>query len=316
MVNQIVAFLIFLFLPFLGICQKIDHLVSYRNINELSYLRISYDNDYFDSSDENYTQGYNFEWVSPVLRKNPLTKLLVGNKSKNAIFGLSFEHIGFTPENIKTNEIQFMDRPFCAAMMLKSFVIVKHKSKKTHLVSSLNIGVMGPVAFGKEMQTGIHKAIGGVIPLGWQNQIKNDLVINYNFTYEKELLRHKKLLVINATANLKIGTLFTNASFGFNAKLDLFNNKHDKKKVEFYLFTEPLLYLIAYDASLQGGVLRKDNVYTVSVKNTKRLVKQFNFGLVLKIKKLYLEYSRTFISKEFQQGEKSGWGGLKFGVAF
>ena len=43
--------------------QKIDNSVAFRNIESESYFRYHYDNDYFAATDENYTQGYNFELV-------------------------------------------------------------------------------------------------------------------------------------------------------------------------------------------------------------------------------------------------------------
>ena len=51
--------------------QKIDNFSSYHKINDSSYFRFHYDNDYFTSSDENYTQGYSFEIVLQDFKKNP-----------------------------------------------------------------------------------------------------------------------------------------------------------------------------------------------------------------------------------------------------
>jgi len=43
------------------------------------------------------------------------------------------------------------------------------------------------------MQIGIHEATGNKTPRGWGNQIKNDLVMNYEVGYEKQLLQYKDL---------------------------------------------------------------------------------------------------------------------------
>lgn len=293
--------------------QKIDHLASFRAIDSESYFRFNYDNDYFDSSDEFYTQGYNFEWVSPILKKNPLNKVLYGSSDESTKFGLSFEHIGFTPSDIVSKEIQFDDRPFSAALMLKSFSLVENKIKKTRIASQLNLGMMGPIAFGKEMQTGIHKAINGAIPGGWKNQIANDVVINYKLDFEKELLRLKNFLLVNANASLNIGTLFTNASIGFNSSLGLLQNIEKPQGMTFFIYGQPIVYMIGYDATLQGGLFNKNSPYTLSAQDIERIVLQFNWGVVMKLKKLYLEYSRTLITKEFSTGEFSGWGGIRIG---
>src|SRR5680860_385003 len=89
-----------LFLPSIMVAQKIDHLVSFRDLNSASYFRINYDNDFFSATDKDYTQGYNFELVAPVLKKNPLNVLLLAPKESVSKYGLSIEHIGFTPEQL------------------------------------------------------------------------------------------------------------------------------------------------------------------------------------------------------------------------
>jgi lipid A 3-O-deacylase len=38
-------------------CQKIDNMASFRNIKSNSYFRVNLDNDYFTSSDKDYTGG-------------------------------------------------------------------------------------------------------------------------------------------------------------------------------------------------------------------------------------------------------------------
>ena len=77
------------------------------------------------------------------------------------------------------------DRLFTAAFMLKSFAISTDPQRKSSFTSLLTLGLIGPGACGEEMQAGIHKATGKKEPLGWGNQIKNDVVLNYRVSYEK-----------------------------------------------------------------------------------------------------------------------------------
>ena len=57
--------------------QKIDNMASFRQITSDSYFRFNYENDYFNATDRDYTQGYSFELVTPWLAKNPANHLLV-----------------------------------------------------------------------------------------------------------------------------------------------------------------------------------------------------------------------------------------------
>jgi len=191
-----------LLFPAFLLAQKIDNMASFLDIKGNRYFRFNYDNDYFTSRDQDYTQGYNFELVSPNLRKNPINKILLHPKNTENKYGISIEHIGFTPFNIKSPNIQFGDRPFAATIMLKSFAIATDTIQKSRWVASFNIGLIGPGAFGKEMQVAIHEATGNTIPEGWQNQIKNDIVLNYEVSHEKQLVSYRNLFSLQSYSSL------------------------------------------------------------------------------------------------------------------
>jgi len=305
---------------FLLSAQKINHLASFRNIEGERYFRFNYDNDFFTATDENYTQGYNFELVAPALRKNPLNFILIKANQQNTRYGVALEHIGFTPNEYDLPEIQFGDRPFAAAIMLRSFAISKNTVKQIRFHSALSLGLIGPGAFGKEMQTEIHEITGNKTPLGWRNQIQNDVVLNYNFGIEKQLLNLNDIIGFQIQSNLEIGTLFTNISVGSNIIIgkfqNLFTSKAQHSTFQIYVYAKPSVSLIGYDATLQGGLINRDNAYTISAGDVERLTFQYDFGLVLQTKTLYFEYTRSRISPEFQSGPSAKWGGFRVGFTF
>ena len=309
--------ILIIFIPTLMLGQKIDNMASFEDIKSTSYFRFHYDNDYFTSTDKEYTQGYNFEITSPRLSKNPVNHILLSPKNSEFKYGLSLEHIGFTANNIASDQIQYDDRPFAAAIMLKSFSIATDTIKKTRIVSSLNIGIIGPGAFGGDMQTAIHEATGNTIPKGWYNQIKNDVVINYELTYEKQLLRFHDFFSIQTNATARLGTLFTNISLGLNATLGIINSPFtsvkNKKKFQLYLYTQPIVNVIGYDATLQGGVFNHKSIYTINNNEIERFTLQNNYGIVLQYRWLYLQYSRTILTREFSYGNSFKWGGIRLG---
>ncbi len=306
--------------PIYLIAQKIDNTASFRDLKTERYFRFNYDNDYFASRDQDYTQGYNFELVSPAMRLNPINRLLLQPKHSETQYGISIEHIGFTPFNIGSAQIQYGDRPFAAAIMLKSFAIATDTVHQSRLVSSLNLGLIGPGAFGKEMQVGIHKATGNTIPQGWQHQIRNDLVLNYEVSYEKQVFRYRNLLSLQTNTTLRLGTLFTNASIGFNTTFGIINapftSLKTKKKFALYGYTQPLLNIIGYVATLQGGLLNTKSPYTIADREIERLTGQVNYGMVLQTRTLFLECSRVMITREFESGSSSKSGGIKVGFQF
>lgn len=315
MMKQIILLILF---PTLAYAQKIDQTVSFRDIQKDSYFRINYENDLFVGTDDNYTQGINLEFVLPALSKNPLNNLLIIPKDWTIKYGMALEHIVYTPKHFELPEIQIGDRPFAAALMLKSFVVATDSIHKSRLTSSFNLGLLGPSAFGKEMQVDIHKVTGNAQPLGWDNQIKNDVVINYRLSYEQQLLQFRNIFRLQGVSSIQLGTLFTNASIGFNTTLGIVNSLYTSSKKGFalYLYAQPSMSVIGYDATIQGGLFNRNSPYTISNANIERFTAKLEYGLVLQTRSLYFEYSRTLISREIKTIGSAGWGGLKMGFAF
>ncbi|MGB3143729.1 MAG: lipid A deacylase LpxR family protein [Maribacter sp.] len=312
--------LLLLFIPVVLCSQKIDNLVSFRDMGTDSYFRFNYDNDFFAASDKNYTQGYSFEFAHPILKKNPANFIFHKPETNSNTFGLALEHIGFTPSDFVSPEIQFGDRPFAAAIYLKSFINSTNSIKKIRLSQSLSLGLIGPGAFAKEMQTSIHELTGNKIPGGWDNQIQNDIVLNYKIQLEKQLLRYRNILSLQSIASVQVGTLFTNVSMGLNNTLGIldtpFSNSDKNSAFKFYAYAQPRIAFVGYDATLQGGIFTTDNPYIISSGNMERFTAQLDYGLILKCNRLYMEYNRTSITREYSSGRAANWGGFKIGFLF
>lgn len=312
------TYLLGLFLISLQIfAQRIDNTASFRDVKSDNYFRFNYDNDYFTATDYYYTQGYSFELTSTWLRKNPVNYLFKKIKNSDQKYGLSIEHMGYTPTSISSDAILYGDRSFAAAIMLKSFLVSTDTLHKTRLASALSIGIIGPGAFGKEMQTSIHRAIGDEIPMGWQYQIKNDLLFNYEISHEKELFRYHNLLSLTSNAKLHLGTVNTKASAGLTGTFGKINNAFsaikNKNRFQIYGYLQGLASAVGYDASLQGGLINKKSPYTIKDSDIERFTFQTNFGFVMQYKAMYLEYSRAELTREFSTGKSHKWGGIKIG---
>jgi len=77
-----------------------------------------------------------------------------------------------------------------------------------------------------------------------------------------------------------------------------------------------MVNVIGYDATLQGGMFNKKSPYTISNKELERLTAQVNFGIIMQTRTMYFEYSRSLITREFEVGKSSKWGGIKVGFRF
>jgi lipid A 3-O-deacylase len=299
--------------------QAIDNTVSFRNIQSDQYFRIFYENDFFSGTDRDYTQGIYIEKVKSCISKFPLTKLLWHPKAPDYKFGLAVEHDAYTPNIIAAPEIQYGDRPYAGVLFLKTFITATNPDKKYRVSTLLSTGILGPGAGGEQMQSAIHHWINYTQPEGWHNQINNDLVLNYQVNFEKELLREANWLSLSTYSSARIGTLSDKITTGITIMLGNFLSPFGNsmaRKFQWYLYEQPLINFIGYDATLQGGAFNHSSPYTIPESQICRLVFQHRFGIVLIFKKLYLEYYQTGNTIEFISSVYHETGGLQIGFGF
>jgi hypothetical protein len=300
--------------------QLIDNSSTFRHINRSSYFRFHYDNDYFTKSDEYYTQGIAFEFVYPAIKKFPLSKLLWKPFKAEPQYGISFNLFGYTPTSILSDSILYADRPFNANISLKTFLIQEDEIKHQQIASALNVGIMGPLALGYEIQYNIHHWLKNPLPHGWEYQTKNDIIINYQLNYEKQIVAAGNNFLLNAAAEARLGTLNTKLSGGFNFIAGRFNKRFmavtdKKRKAEYYFYTQGRINIIGYDASMQGGLFNRKSPYVISAGNVNRTTYQAGAGIIVNFRKLYFSYTQSYLTKEFRTGKYHRWGGVSVGFA-
>lgn len=302
--------------PAIAYTQAIDNTLSFKNINTDSYFRINYENDFFSATDIYYTQGIHMELVSPGMKKFILGKLLIHPAYGTIKYGIGAEHDAYTPTTIRSDDIQYGDRPFTACLFLKTFLIAIDEQNKQRFSTSMSTGLIGTGAGGKEMQTTIHGWLNGVHPHGWQYQLNNDVIGNYQVDYEKQILSYSKVFSIDADGMGRIGTLSDKAALGITIMSGYFdspfsNTSADKHNFRMYAYEHPEIDVVGYDATLQGGVFNRTNLYVIDAGNISRIVLQNRFGFVIQYRRVYLEYFQSFLSHEFNTGNYHVWGGIQ-----
>ncbi len=292
-------------------------------IDSDAYVRLHYENDFFSATDYYYSQGINLEVVHPLFKKFFLTKALVAAKG-NRQAGIAFEHNGYTPTSTDYAEILYGDRPYAATLTARFISYSSNDSLRKRITSSLTLGVIGPAAGGQAMQSTIHQWINDSQPLGWPNQIQNDVVINYEASLEKNLLSKSGAATLNAFGKIRAGTLNTKLSSGLVLMVGRLNPRISAcftsgvhtplHKLNFHFYWQPMVNIVGYDATLQGGVFNKSSPYTISPSDVTRFTFQSNVGVVMSLGSLYLEYFQTYLTREFETGGTHQWGGIRVGV--
>ncbi len=289
-------------------------------------ISIITDNDNYDLelTDRYYSNGFiiQYNWVA----KN--SKQSVAKK----IHRTELAHKVYNP--YKNNEslaevTANLDRPYAGWFSASIGATIAYK-KQHVLLYSLTTGIMGPNAFGKEVQQNWHKFIGLYKVYGWDEyQLKNEWGLNASAEYYHSLLKAEsnKNFSAHLVSKATLGNTFTNISAGALFKMGWLNAEHESgywsgnlganektfRKNEFIFFLEPTVQYQAYNATLQGGLFRNDKgSFTTGIEP---IVFQTKTGIMITGNKVGFRWYYTFRGKEgslMKKGEHWGTIGLSF----
>lgn len=291
--------------------------IEYNN-DKTSFLRVIFDNDIFDNTDYYYTNGIRIELVLDFIANAPTSKILPGLKKANYNYqGFSVVQNIYTPINPDTKLVSTNDRPFSAFLTIGHFRESVNIEKGLKMKSEFSLGVLGPASLGGRVQSSIHE----IEPIGWQNQIKNDIVVDYSLQVDKTILS-KKNFEISTLGKARIGTVYNKLTGGLSLRLGrflpvLYNQVVGKsQKFKFWLFTKANLNLVFYDATLQGGLFNNQNIYTINAAQINRLVLKVSVGMAFYYKRFGLEFENFYVSPEFKGAYDFRYGRINLVIGF
>lgn len=287
----------------------------------LTLLRVVFENDIFDNTDYYYTNGMRIELITDFIANAPTSKILPTlNNSDYDYQGFSMVQNIYTPVNPDTKQINSYDRPFSAYLTIGHFRNSYNIEKGLSMKSEFSVGVLGPASLGGKVQSSIHE----ITPVGWENQIENDIVIDYSFQIEKAILR-KKYFEASANAGARAGTVYNNLSGGLSARTGFFlpvlDNqlpgllKFGSEKLKFWFFAKAKLQFVVYDATLQGGIFNNSSFYVLDAHDLNRFVISASAGLAIYHKNVGLELENFYLSPEFKGAYDFRYGRINFVIS-
>jgi lipid A 3-O-deacylase len=289
--------------------------------NSNSYLSITFDNDIFDNTDYYYTSGLKIELFNPALSFLPLSKALLPDwHATETYYGINLVQNLYTPVNPDTADIQYGDRPFASYLYLGHSKITNDPVRKIRLTSEFDLGVLGPAGLGGVVQSTIHD----IRPTGWVNQIKNDIVANYSATFEKGILTGD-VAELTGKISAQAGTLYDNLTIGLKMRVGNFDSyfrsiylmnasqerKSIHKKIRYQFVLSVDNRFVGYDATLQGGIFNRNNVYYLRSTEICNYVFSAMAGFGIGIGRFSLEAEQIYLTPEFKAGKSHLWGRLK-----
>jgi len=298
--------------------------ISYVSTN--NYFGINFDNDIFSNTDYYYTNGICFKLSVPVFAASPFAwPMLPYRKESMNYHGITAVQNMYTPTNPDTISVFDYERPFCAYLYLGHFKNTLSKKKRYRQYSEIILGIMGPTSLGGFVQSQIHN----IEPIGWENQIQNDLVLNYSALVEKGIF-NPGFVDLNLFAEGQIGTLYDNLGGGVRMRVGKLNpyfsmpelahprsiEHKDALNLQYGIIGSAKLKFVAYDATLQGGFFNPNNNYTIPASDIERIVFQAGMGIYFAFKQLGITYKHFYISPEHKNARHHQWGHINLTYCF
>lgn len=227
------------------------------------------DNDSYllQGSDRYYTDGF-FMYFRHALAVSDNSNL------QNKVLGFEFGQKIFNPQSGSIANLQgvddpkLIDRPFAAYLYIGSTLNFLY-SNESNLKLSAQLGIVGPGAFGQQVQDYVHDNFGFYHPSGWEYQIANNAVLNLSAEYNR-LIARTTGVDVSFASYVNIGNGFSGAGFGPLLRLGNFNQLFNsvstqssaikKSKTaalhehEIFFYYKPQINYVAYDATIQGGL--------------------------------------------------------------
>lgn len=307
-----------------------------------SEFQLFIENDMLARSDRYYTNGIKFGGGMELdLLQLPAAEVLrqVAPEAKGQIhLGLFLGQNMYTPRSITVSQAQALDRPWAAWLYLGG-VAQRVRDNRLDTVE-IDLGLVGPSALGKEVQSGWHRLIGSPQPKGWQHQIPNEPAFMVSWL-AKSKHRLGTIAGVEVEAiphgGASLGTVMTLARAGGILRLGrhmtgfgpdtiepggamLQNMRRDLEPgraqgLEWYGFVGLDHRLVAHNIFLDGtvfrdspGVQRRPHVYDLSV------------GLSVRIDAFRLSLTRVRRSEEFftaaSNGGRQTFDSVNLGIEF
>ena len=284
------------------------------------------DNDSYlaQGSDRYYTDGI-FIYYRHALKVNSNSSL------QNKVLGFETGQKIFNPQSgsianyAGVDQPQLIDRPFAAYLYVGSTLNFLYKNE-SNLKIGAQIGVVGPDAFGKQVQDYVHDNFGFYHPSGWEYQVDNNFELNLSAEYNK-LLARGSWADVSLTSYANLGNGFTGAGFGPLFRLGDFNQLFNSVSTqstaiqssqvttklhphELFFYYKPQFNVVVYDATVQGSLFGTRNPNSMEITlDPERFVLSNQVGLGYSGKRFVLDAAAIFHTKDVKEMVQSHqWG--------
>ena len=291
-------------------------------------IGIQTDNDSYllQGSDRYYTDGIFIYFRHALKVKDNETTLA------NKVLGFEMGQKIFNPQSGSifyqgADQPYLVDRPFAAYLYAGATLNLLYKNE-SNLKIGAQLGIIGPGAFGRQVQNYVHDNFGFYHPSGWEYQIHNEAQLNLSAEYNK-LLARGSWIDVSFSSYLNLGNGFSGAGVGPMVRLGSFNQLFNSVSTqstaiknqtvtplhphEIFFYYKPLFNYVAYDATIQGGLFDKHNdPNSLEItRNKEPFIFSNQFGVAFTTGRFVIDATAIFHTKEVKEMTRSEqWGSV------
>lgn len=289
-----------------------------------SQFTFATDNDLYlgQGSDGYYTNGILLQFANAIRPRSANTRLRVQSFEAGQQL--------FTPESRKILLPEQIDRPITGFLYLR--YDQSSYTERRIFQWGIRVGLVGKAALGKEMQNAVHKLIGvnaNYWGWSWDYQLKNELGADLQLGYAFHLTEPFKGLRLVSESNASLGTMFNQLTQSVVLQLGRYNSlpqssywkgglsreKTAQLPAELYLFYCPGITWQVYNATIQGGMFRKDKGPVTD--EVRPFVFQFQLGALYSVRRYHFKVSVVMQGREARyQDSPHAWGSIGAGYRF
>lgn len=163
----------------LGLSTPIFMMAQETEIKDNGSFHIYFENDTLLNTDRGFTHGFRFSWYSnDKYNQKP---------DFRSFISLSIGQNIYTPDDIKQTQLVEDDRPYAGYLYFG--VGIHRKSSRWLDTFEFDIGVVGPHSYAEQVQKAAHYVFDHQTPLGWDNQLKDEIAIQMIYEHKLKLYR-------------------------------------------------------------------------------------------------------------------------------
>lgn len=276
------------------------------------------ENDWFGSTDRNYTNGLRLAYLSGTKEPDFFARFFADRlAAEDAVVrrGFALGHSIYTPEDTDATVYLPDQHPYAGHLYGEYSAVIQQRDQIDQF--TLQLGVVGPSAGGESLQNNVHKAIGGDTANGWDNQIPDTAAVSLSWDRQMRRLAEFGIgdLGVDVTPSVGVtaGTVHVNARAGLMVRLgsDLRNDFGPPRirpslagggfftpsdNFSWYAFAGVQGRAVAHDLFLDGAWWRDDDPDVAS----KTFVSDSQLGFVTQFGRTQIAYTYVHRTESFE----------------